>query len=288
MRMLGTLLGGFAAWVGIMLCSWSYNGTNPVNPYAWVAYLTVCQFLGHFYGKGKGVTAFLAMEYNTPFIPFYFDLTLNLVGMSAFYGSYSINAGVANRLIKNIVGIGMAMLVSMLPPYYTVKDPRYTIEYCEELQKFHHSCAREYIETHDVSRESIIKMEDDIGNLRRKAEMILTDGGRWSALPYFRQPSELKKILDILIAEEGYLIWIFKLQFEVNFYHSQNHHILTAAMQEVLEGKGKTSPAIAKYLNEAGERNSRHFISFMNRMTRLQTLHDQLESFEPPPWYRPF
>jgi hypothetical protein len=23
-----------------MLCSWSYNGTNPVNPYAWVAWLT--------------------------------------------------------------------------------------------------------------------------------------------------------------------------------------------------------------------------------------------------------
>ena len=118
--------------------------------------------------------------------------------------------------------------------------------------------------------------------------MILTDGGRWSALPYFRQPSELKKILDILIAEEGYLIFVFKLQSQTNFYQSQNHDILTAAMQEVLDGKGKTSPAIAKYLNEAGERSSRHFISFLNRMTRLQTLHDQLESFEPPPWYRPF
>jgi hypothetical protein len=33
-------------------------------------------------------------------------------------------------------------------------------------------------------------------------------------------------------------------------------------MEEVLEGKGKTSPAIKKYLNEAGERNSRHFVSF--------------------------
>ena len=283
--MFGTLLGGFGVWIGIMLCSWSYNGTQPVNPYAWIAYLTVCQFFNHFHGKGTGVTAFLGMEYNTPFIAFYVDLTLNLVGMNAFFGIYSTNAGVAQRILANLVGIGMAMLVSMLPPYYTVKDPRYTIEYCEEIQKFHYSIAREYLETHDVSRETINQMEDDIGHLRRKAELILNDGGRWGDFPCFRQPPGLKKILDILIAEEGYLIWIFKLQLETNFYQSQNRDIFKPAMEEVLEGKGKTSPAIKKYLNEAGERNSRHFVSFLNRIARLQVLHDELESFSKPAWY---
>jgi len=33
MRAVGTMLGGFSAWIGYMLCSLSYDGANPVNPY---------------------------------------------------------------------------------------------------------------------------------------------------------------------------------------------------------------------------------------------------------------
>lgn len=84
MRALGTCLGGFATWIGIMLCSLSYNGTNPVNPYGWIAYVTVCLFIGNFAGKGSGITAFLGMEYDTPFFSFYFIMQLFIVGMDVF------------------------------------------------------------------------------------------------------------------------------------------------------------------------------------------------------------
>ena len=89
MRALGTCLGGFATWIGIILCSWSYpnpsNGTtNPVNPYGWIAWVTVCLFIGNFAGKGPGITAFLGMEYDTPFVSFYFIMQLFIVGMDVF------------------------------------------------------------------------------------------------------------------------------------------------------------------------------------------------------------
>ena len=193
MRAVGTCLGGLSAWLGISLCSWSYNGANPANPYAWVAWSTVSLFIGHFTGKGKGAAAFFGMNEHGYFA-FYYNLVFNIVGVSAFFGSFSVNAGTASRICSNLSGIAMAMLVSILPPYYSGKDPRFIIDYCEGMLQWHRTAALEYIENHDISMESLMKMEDDVGNYRKKAEMLLTDAGRWEALSYFRTPPELKKI----------------------------------------------------------------------------------------------
>ncbi|KAL7496333.1 hypothetical protein ACHAWT_004484 [Skeletonema menzelii] len=284
MRLVGTLLGGFSAWVGIMLCSWSYNGTNPINPYAWIAWLAVNQFIGNFHGKGAGTSAFLGMEYDTSFFAFYYNLTLILVGMESYLGEYTVNEGVARRVSNNMLGIAIAMFVSILPPYYSATDPTFTIEYCEEMQKWHRSVANQYVENQSISMESVMQMEDNVLHFRRKAELILTDGGRLAALPYFQPPPGLKSILDILIAEEAYLIWVYKLLAETNYFHSQNYDLLKPAYREVLEGKDKTAPAIARFLREADERDSRLFFSYLNRVERLNVLRDKLESFQRPRW----
>ena len=268
-----------------MLCSWSYNGTNPVNPYAWVAYLTVCQFIGNWAGKGTGITAFLGWDYDMPFFSFYFNLTLNIVGMSAFYGAFSVNAGTANRILVNIAGIAMAMLISVIPPYYSGKDPTWCIDYCEELLQFHRSMAREYIENRDISMESILQMADDIEVMRKKAQIVLTDASRWSALPYFRTPPELLKIMDILTAEEGHLISTFKHLVETKYLQSANYDLLRPAYEEILEGKDETAPAIRKFLDEAGKHNSRQLRSFMNRIKRLEMLREKLDSFKQASWF---
>lgn len=278
-------MGGFASWIGIMLCSLSYNGTSPVNPYAWVAYLTFCQFVGNFAGKGTGMAAFLGWDYDMPFFSFYFNLTLNIVGMGAYYGYYSVNSGTVNRILVNLVGIAMAMLVSITPPYYSGKDPTWLIDYCEELQKFHRSLAREFTENRDISPESIVQMADDLETRRKKAAMVLTDASRWSALPYFRTPPELLKIMDILTAEEGHMISRWKHLIETKYLQSVKYDLMRPAYEEALEGKDETAPAIAKFLNEAGEHNSRHLRSFMNRVKRLRSIRENLDSFEQASWF---
>jgi len=93
MRALGTCLGAFSAWIGIMLCSWSYDGKNPPNPYAWILWLAVCLFGANFFGKDPGIAAFFGMEYRMSIIWFYFNLTLAIVGMDAFVGAIEVNAG---------------------------------------------------------------------------------------------------------------------------------------------------------------------------------------------------
>ena len=128
----------------------------------------------------------------------------------------------------------------------------------------------------------MMQMEDDVGNYRRKAEMIITDAGRWEALTltYFRPPPELKTILNILIAEEGYLIAVFKLLVEIKYFQSQDYDLVKPAYIEALEGRDKTAPAISKYLNEASDRNGRLFLSYLNRMARLRVLREKLNSFD--------
>ena len=205
--------------------------------------------------------------------------------MGAFYAAYSVNAGTVNRIVVNIAGIAMSILVSIIPPYYSGRDPTWCIDYCESLQQFHRSVALEYIQNRDVSMESIVQMEDDIGTFRRKAEILLTDASRWSALPYFRTPPELRKIMEILIAEEGYVIGVFKHLIETKSFQSVNYDLLAPAYQEVLEGKDKTAPAITRFLNEAGERNSRLLLSFLNRIARLQVLREKLDSFKQASWF---
>ena len=280
LRMIGTCLGGLAAWIGLMLCSLSYDGTSPANPFAWIAWLVVCLFMGNFSGKGKGISAFFGMDYSTGFAPFYFLITLSIVGMEAFYGVYEVNTGVANRVIANLLGIAMAMLVSILPPYYSGKDPQFVIEYCEALQQLQRSIALDFIENDGINMESVIRMEDEIETYRAKAEMLLVDSGRWSALPFFRAPPELKRILDILISEEAYLILVVKEVIDGKFFQSLNHDIAKPAYEEVLEGKDATSPAISKYLNEAGASHSRLFRSYLNRTIRLRILREKLEPYK--------
>ncbi len=172
------------------------------------------------------------------------------------------------------------MFISILPPYYSVKDPIFTIEYCEEMQNWQRSVAHQYIEKHAISMESVMQLEDDLTHFRRKAELILTDGGRWAALPYFQPPPGLKKILDILIAEEAWLIWVYKRLVETNFFQSQNHDMLKPALLEALEGKDVTAPAIARFLREADERNSRLFLAYLTRTARLKVLREKLESLK--------
>lgn len=285
MRALGTCLGAFSAWIGIMLCSWSYDGKNPPNPYAWILWLAVCLFGANFFGKDPGIAAFFGMEYRMSIIWFYFNLTLAIVGMDAFVGAIEVNAGVANRIASNLVGIAMAWLVSILPPYYSGKDPRFTIEYCEAIQQLQHDMTFQYIANNGMTMEAFMHKGAEIEEFRKKAEITLVDSGRLSILPFFRAPPQLKKILDILISEEAYSKWILKELIERKFFKSQNRDVALPAYQAVLEGNGPSSPAILTYLNEAGEREGRLFQSFVTITIRLRILREKLELYEQEGWF---
>mmetsp|Transcript_13989 Transcript_13989/g.20840 ORF Transcript_13989/g.20840 Transcript_13989/m.20840 type:complete len:86 (+) Transcript_13989:73-330(+) len=78
---------------------------------------------------------------------------------------------------------------------------------------------------------------------------MLVDG----KLSHLRPPPELKKILNILIAEEGYLIAVFKLLVEIKYFQSQDYDLVKPAYIEALEGKDMAALAISRYLNEASE-----------------------------------
>jgi len=57
-RILGTCLGGFCGWLGIIVCSWSYDDDAEINPYGLIAWLTIFSMLcAYFSSLASGVAA---------------------------------------------------------------------------------------------------------------------------------------------------------------------------------------------------------------------------------------
>lgn len=57
-RVIGTCFGGFFAWLGIIVCSWSYDNSAAINPYGLIAWLTIFTMIcAYFSTLASGVAA---------------------------------------------------------------------------------------------------------------------------------------------------------------------------------------------------------------------------------------
>lgn len=81
-RVLGTALGGFSAWIGIIVCSWSYDNDAPVNPYGLIAWLTIFTMLcAYFWTLGTGVGAHFGQDKDHGYVGMYFSMTQALIAL---------------------------------------------------------------------------------------------------------------------------------------------------------------------------------------------------------------
>jgi hypothetical protein len=56
-RVAGTALGGFMAWLAIIVCTWSYDDDAPANEYGLIAWLNVTSIAAAYLCIDKGETA---------------------------------------------------------------------------------------------------------------------------------------------------------------------------------------------------------------------------------------
>jgi hypothetical protein len=117
-------LGGFAAWLGVIVCSWSYDDDAEINPYGFIAWLTIISGIAGYFTIEPGIAAPLGKSYDHGLVGEYFVLTLSYIGLSVYRGVGSKNALVANRICSYFAGIAMAMLVAWIPPNRRGGDPK--------------------------------------------------------------------------------------------------------------------------------------------------------------------
>jgi hypothetical protein len=127
-RGFGTALGGFMAWLGIIVCSWSYDDDADINPYGLCAWLTVSCVVAGYFAMDPGLAARTGASYDHGYSGIYFAVTEVLIALEVYRGSGSKNSLTVNRVVANVAGIAMALILSSIPPFVRGGDPKHEAE----------------------------------------------------------------------------------------------------------------------------------------------------------------
>jgi hypothetical protein len=207
-RALGTALGGFMAWLGIIVASWSYDDDAEINPYGLVAWLTVTSTLiGGYLSVDKGIAARMGGGYDHGYTGTYFIMTEALIALEVYAGQGSKNGLTANRLVATLTGVFMAMIMSSLPPTVRGGDPKYTRRYLTALNDAFNlillafSDEKEYlnINSDEFKKELVFEASEK----RRHAVFLLKDAAKLKALPFYRVSEKIGPLLEKMAVTES-------------------------------------------------------------------------------------
>lgn len=206
-RIIGTCFGGFLAWLGIIVCSGSYNDNSEINPYGLVAWLTIFTMLcGYFYSLGSGVSAHFGKDKDHGYVGTYFTATQALIALDVYLGKGDKNGLTLNRIVATITGVMMAILISFLPPHVNGRDPKHTREYLNAVNDAYLLLLRTFA---DESKSSEISSDVFQKSLLVTAEkkkgfavFMLNDADMLQVLPFLKVNPKLRPLLDgIAVAE---------------------------------------------------------------------------------------
>lgn len=124
LRAFGTVLGAFSAWLGAIICSGgSYDPYPDINPAGLAVWLTVTALGFSYWFMPDGPRALMGWDPDIGFFPFYFTMVQAICALDIYGGGATRDAIVVNRMVANLVGILMALIMSFLPPQLRGNDP---------------------------------------------------------------------------------------------------------------------------------------------------------------------
>mmetsp|Transcript_29809 Transcript_29809/g.45698 ORF Transcript_29809/g.45698 Transcript_29809/m.45698 type:complete len:903 (-) Transcript_29809:49-2757(-) len=180
-RLVGTLGGGFLAWLGLLMASDSEVGM--------VAWLTITSFAAIYISVDNDsiIKARMGQSTNYGYGGFYVVLTQSVIAMSYLGGNKNRNDLVADRIVSNLTGILMATFLAVIPPSIYGGDPYRATFIAEEIQKSMTECVKLAIDK-DINglrefRESHLKTTRD---LRGDILFLIDDAKRFESFAFFR------------------------------------------------------------------------------------------------------
>ena len=102
MRVLGTIAGGFTAWIGIMLTSLSWDNAKEINPYGFVVYMSIMLTFALHTALPAGINARLQQEYDHGAFGSYFSTVLIVIATETYEGQADVNGLTVNRVVATI------------------------------------------------------------------------------------------------------------------------------------------------------------------------------------------
>ena len=211
LRALGTCVGTFSGWLALTACtSTGSNGEDDINPSGVVAWLSVTYFIVTLFPFENGPRARLGMNPDYGYGVQLYILTQSIVVLYAFNGAGTKDDLVANRIVANLVGIAMAVVIALIPPQNLAGNPRNgrviadlqqkkilkIIHFVKELGDDPERDPTERLK--ELERENG-KIEEEIHGLFDETNDFIKDASRLSRFPVFKLDPQLKPIMGSLM-----------------------------------------------------------------------------------------
>mmetsp|Transcript_53123 Transcript_53123/g.128992 ORF Transcript_53123/g.128992 Transcript_53123/m.128992 type:complete len:796 (+) Transcript_53123:58-2445(+) len=196
-RAFGTALGGFMAWVGVIVCSWSYDDDAPMSPYGTVAYITVFTLISTLYGIDSGPAAMFGSNHDHGFPAMYFSLTMSLIMLEVYAGSGDKSTLTVNRIVATISGVLMAVIVQIIPPHIMGTDLCHTEKYYDSIKDTLIAIIEQM--TKDDPQHDYKQERELVANARmagQYAMFLLKDADTIQCLPLFKVQKNHRSLLE--------------------------------------------------------------------------------------------
>jgi hypothetical protein len=141
LRIIGTTVGGFSAWLGLTICG--------ENAYGLGAWMTAINTLAVYLFLPKGFPSRFGLDQDNAMGPAYFAMTHALIVMEVYSGAGGKDEITVNRILANLVGICMAMLMSILPGGVYGNSPREAKFLLEDQKRAFRDCLKLVLEESD-------------------------------------------------------------------------------------------------------------------------------------------
>jgi hypothetical protein len=209
-RTLGNCMGAFSAWLGIIVCSGSYHDNSNINPYGFIAWLTVTSLMfTYFYALEPGSKTRMGYSQDHGCVGMYCSATQALVALEVYLGAGGKNGIALNRIAATISGVVMAVVVQWLPPHVNGGDAKWTLLYLTELRKAFVLLLYTF-----ANEDESCKLVDDDNNFnesllsvavekRQFALFMLKDASQLHFLPIYKVNPRLQALLDQVLAMES-------------------------------------------------------------------------------------
>jgi len=207
-RIIGTCLGGFCGWLGVIVCSWSYDNDAEINPYGLIAWLTISTTLGaYFVSLGSGISARMGKDQDDGYVGMYFSMTQALIALEVFLGAGDKSGLTLNRIVATVTGVIIAILISALPPHANGRDPKYTRAYLDELNSSFVLLLKTFADEQQSSKITSEEFQKSLLSLAHKkrsfAVFLLNDADMLQCLPFMKVNPDLRPLLDSLAVIEA-------------------------------------------------------------------------------------
>ena len=196
-RAFGTALGGFVAWVGVIVCSGSYDDDAPMSPYGTVAYITVFTLISTLYGINSGPAAMFGSNHDHGFPAMYFSMTLALIMLEVYAGSGDKSTLTVNRIVATISGVLMAVIIQIIPPHVMGTDLCHTEKYYDSIKDVLVAILEQM--TKDDPQHDYEHERELISNARKTGQyamFLLKDADTVQCLPFFKVQKNHRSLLE--------------------------------------------------------------------------------------------